>query len=647
MCPVDATIAPTNVLNAIAAAAAAALAARAPASTAPPAEPAAPTAPDDPAWPYAAARSGGMALGPLMAQAQALQNAGRAEAAALLYETWLAHTESTLRHVVCFNWGTVLSALQRDAQAEAAYLEALKAVPGFAPAQLNLGHLLERKGDIEGALAQWQAVEAADPPSTLEHRLHALNNSARMLEMQRRYPEAEALMRRSLALKAAQPDVIQHYVHIRQKQCAWPHDLPAGEVTPNQFLMGTSLLATMGLSDDPALQLLSATRFVNDKVPKPPAVPLHTQMPPRTGRIKIGYLSGDLHMHAVGLLTAELFELHDRSRFEIHAFDWTPDSGMAQRARLMKSWDHHVRLAGVDDTTAARLIAQAGIDVLVDLQGLTNGARPAILGHRAAPVQVSYLGLPGTSALPGVDWILADRYVMPAALLPYCTEKPIYLPHCYQVSDRQREVAPLPPRSRYGLSDDAFVFCSFNNNHKFTPEMFGAWMRILAQVPGSVLWLLADNDTARNNMLRVAGEHGIAPERLVFAPRVAPAEYLARFALADVMLDTFPFNAGTTASDALWMGTPIVTRAGRTYISRMAGSLLNAIGLPDLVTDNLADYEKLAVTLGRNPARVASCKRYLAEHGRTSPLFDMPQVVRDIEAAFERLATEARAGGGV
>ena len=595
---------------------------------------------------FAQARSGQLPLPALMEQAQTLQNSGRVALAAELYGVWLAHTETHLRHVVCFNWGTVLSALQRDTEAEAAYREALKAVPGFAPANLNLGHLCERKGETETALALWREVHDADPPASAEHRLHALNNAARLLETVRRYPESEAMMARSLTLKAAQPDVIQHYVHIRQKQCAWPHDKPVGEVTPNQFLMGTSLLAAMGLTDDPALQLLSATRFVHEKVPKPPAVPLHALMPPRSGKVKIGYLSGDLHMHAVGLLTAELFELHDRSRFEIWAFDWTPDSGMPQRQRLMKAWDHHVRLGGVDDTTAARLIAQAGIDVLVDLQGLTNGARPAILGHRAAPVQVSYLGLPGTSALPGVDWMLADRYVMPPELLPYCTEKPIYLPNCYQVSDRQREVAPRPPRAKYGLRDEQFVFCSFNNNHKFTPEMFGAWMRILAGVPGSVLWLLADNDTARDNMLRVAAEHGITPDRLVLAPRVAPAEYLARFQLADVMLDTFPFNAGTTASDALWMGTPIVTRSGRTYISRMAGSLLHAIGLPDLVTDTLADYERLAITLGRNPARVASYKRYLAEHGRSSPLFDLPQTVRDIEAQFERLALAERRAQG-
>jgi predicted O-linked N-acetylglucosamine transferase (SPINDLY family) len=593
-----------------------------------------------------AARSGAMPLPELLERANALQAAGQPEASAALYDAWLAHSSSPLRHVAGFNWGAVLSQLGRNDQAEAAYRLALEAQPGFAPAHLNLGHLCERRGDVEGALAHWRAVYEGEHAPAQEHLLHALNNAARLLEIQRRYPEAEALMRRSLEVKAGQNDVIQHYVHIRQKQCAWPHYLPVGEVTPNQLLMGTSLLATMGLSDDPALQLLSSVRFVHEKVPKPPAVPLHKQTPPRTGKVKIGYLSGDLHMHAVGLLTPELFELHDRSRFEIWAFCWTPESTQPvfrrQRERILKAMDHHVRLAGVDDTTAARLIAQAGIDVLVDLQGLTAGARPAILGHRAAPVQVSYLGLPGTSALPGVDWMLADRFVMPAELLPYCTEKPIYLPHCYQVSDRQREVAPMPTRAQYGLPEDVFIFGSFNNNHKFTPEMFAAWMRILAQVPNSILWLLADNDTARQNMQAAAAAQGIAPERLHFAPRVSPAEYLARFQLIDLMLDTFPFNAGTTASDALWMGTPMVTRAGRTYISRMAGSLLNAIGLPDLVTENLADYEKLAVTLGRNPVRVQSIRRYLAEHGRSSPLFDLPQIVRDIESEFERLALAAR-----
>ena len=590
-----------------------------------------------------------LSLAALMERATLLQAAGQAVEAEQLYGRWIAGSQSPMRHVACFNRGTLLSGLQRDPEAEACYLQALELTPGFAPAQLNLAHLMERRGEVAVALALWGSVFDNDANSQ-EHRLHALNNSARMLETQRRYAESEALMKRSLEIKAAQFDVIQHYVHIRQKQCAWPPYEPVGAVTSNQMLLGTSLLATMGISDDPAVQLLAAQRFVHDKVPKPPPVPLHTTVTHpggkpgggRTGRIRIGYLSGDLHMHAVGLLTPELFELHDRSRFEVFGFCWTPESAQPQRLRILKALDHLVRLGGVDDHTAAKLIAQAGIDVLVDLQGLTNGARPAILGHRPAPVQVSYLGLPGTSALPGVDWMLADRYVMPPELLPYCTEQPIYLPHCYQVSDRQREVGARPTRASLNLPEDAFVYCSFNNNHKFTAEMFAAWMRILHAVPGSVLWLLADNDTARENLLRQADAHAVARDRLVFAPRAAPPDYLARFQLADLMLDTFPFNAGTTASDALWMGLPILTRSGRTYISRMAGSLLHAVGLPDLITDSLPAYERLAVDVGRHPLRAASYKRYLNEHGRSSPLFDMPQLARDIETEFERLALAAR-----
>lgn len=590
-----------------------------------------------------------LTLAQAMERAQALQAGGDLDGAIALYADWIERSPAPLKQVACFNWGTLLSLAHREADAEAAYRRALELDPAFAPAMLNLGHLQERRGDADGALATWaQAVECTTPPTdaNIEHHLHALNNAARLLEHLKRLPEAEKLMVRSLTVKAAQYDVIQHYVHIRQKQCAWPFYAPVGEVTQNQMLVGTSALAMMGISDDPALQLMAALRFASERAPKPPAVPLHTQVPPRDRsrdpRIRIGYLSGDLHHHAVGLLIPELIELHDRSRFEVWAFCWTPESASPQRQRLLKAFDHHVRLAGVDDVTAAKLISQAGIDVLVDLQALTSGARPGILGQRPAPVQVSYLGLPGTSGLPGVDWLIADDYTMPPELERYCTEKAIRLPGCYQVSDRRREEAPVPPRSRYGLPDDAFVYCSFNNNHKFTPEVYGAWMRILKGVPGSLLWLLADNAAAKANMQREAEGAGVDPARLVFAPRVSPAEYLARFRCADLMLDTHPFNAGTTASDALWMGLPIVTWSGRTYISRMAGSLLTAVGLPDLITESLPAYEKLAIELGRRPARVASYRRYLAEQGRASPLFDVPRIVREIETAFERLFQETR-----
>ncbi len=587
------------------------------------------------------ARSGNMALTELMRAAEALTQSGQVAAAADLYQTWITHTVSSMQHVACFNWGTLLGSLSRHVEAERAYRRALALSADFLHARLNLGHQLEHLGRPGDALAEWKIVNEASN-AALELRLHALNNMARLHEQERRYDDAEICMRASLTLKAAQSDVIQHYVHLRQKKCAWPVYEPVGAVTQNQLLTGTSALAMLGASDDPALQLLAAQRFVFERVPKPPALPFHASGAKREGKIRVGYLSGDLHMHAVGLLSVELFELHDRKRFEVHAFSWSRDDGTPLRNRLRAAIEHYHPIAALDDASAARLIAAHGIDVLVDLQGLTNGARPAIVGMRPAPVQVSYLGLPGTCGLPGVDWIIADRFVMPPELLPYMTEQPIYVPHCYQVSDRKREAAPVPDRATYGLPQDAFVFCSFNNSFKFTPELFDTWLRILSQVPGSVLWLLADNEWAHANLLRRADEQGVARERLILAPRVAPADYLARFQLADLMLDTFPYNAGTTASDALWMGLPIVTWSGRSYISRMAGSLLHAVGLPDLVTNSLADYERLAVQLGANPRRVSSYKRFLAEHGRQSKLFDVPGLVRDIECEFERLALEHR-----
>ncbi|WP_077037407.1 hypothetical protein [Pelomonas sp. KK5] len=601
----------------------------------------------------AAARSGQMELGVLMERTNTLQAAGLGEAAALLYQNWIAATPSPFRHVACFNWGTLLGNLKKHAQAEQAYRIALTMAPKFAHARLNLGHQLEHLGRQEEALAEWQGVvedespklgaHPEEQPDTLELVLHALNNAARLLETLKRYDQAQALMRRSLELKPTQGDVTQHYVHIRQKQCDWPVYQPVGEVTHNQLLCNTSLLAMLSETDDPALQLMTAQRFVHEKVVKYTEAPYHKRHgKAREGRIKVGYLSGDLCMHAVGLLTAELFELHDRERVETFAFSWSREDGTPLRARIKNSIEHYVSLHGVEDERAARLIAEAGIDVLVDLQGLTSGARPNILAYRPAPIQVGYLGLPATSALPGVDWIIADRFVMPPEYLPYCTEKPIYLPDCYQVSDRKREVGPTPTRAANGLPEDAFVFCTFNNNHKYSHEMFACWMRVLHEVPGSVLWLLADNEWAKANMLRVAAENGVDAARLVFAPRAQPPDYLARFQLADLFLDSFPYNGGTTASDCLWMGTPILTRSGRSYISRMAGSLLTAVGLPDLVTFSLPEYEQRAVQIGRNPGRAASYKRYLREQGRSSRLFDLPAIVRSIEDEFERLALQHR-----
>ena len=602
--------------------------------------------PGSAADPFELAASGRLSLDAVMALAGQWQQQGQLAAAALLYQRWIERSDSPLRHVACFNWGTLLAALQQHERAAHAYRLALAQQPGFAHARVNLGHEFEHLGDDERALAEWRGVWALPSGAagvTRELRLHAINNVARLLERQRRYDEAERAMADSLVFEPAQPDVLQHYVHIRQKQCAWPVYRPVGRVTQNQLLMGTSALAMLSASDDPALQLLAAHRFVADKVERITAAPLFTRRRRPQGRIRLAYLSGDFCMHAMGLLIPELLELHDRSRFEVTGYCFSREDGTPLRQRLIRAMDRHVRIHDLDDAAAARRIADDDIDILVDLQGLSSGARPGILGRRPAPVQVGYLGLPATSAVPGVDHMIADPYVMQPDYERFCTERPMVVPHCYQICDRQREVAPVPGRTQCGLPEDAFVFCAFNNTHKFTPEVFGLWMSILREVPDSVLWLLADNPWAERNLRSAASDAGVDPARLIFAPRVAPPEYLARFAVADLFLDTFPYNAGATASDVLWMGTPIVTRSGRTYISRMAGSLLTNVGLPELITETPEDYRALAVALGRDRERVRGYKRYLADEGRRSTLFDIPARVRDIEAGFVTLLEQSNA----
>ncbi|MDD2545793.1 MAG: tetratricopeptide repeat protein [Burkholderiaceae bacterium] len=580
-----------------------------------------------------------LTLSELVSRADPLAQQGRAEEAIALYQQWLACSKDPLRFVALFNLGVLLGAAGRSEAAQAAYRQALDIHPHLHQARLNLGHQLEVHGTVEEALAEWHKVlDSFAPPAPSDKvlLLHALNNIARVLEGARRFDEAEAMMLRSLQVDPDQSAVLHHYVHLRQKQCEWPVYRTMGEITVNKQLMATSALAMLAAHDDPAWQLLAAREFVHEKIQAPaPRKPMQPRLPGQ--RIKIGYLSGDLCMHAVGLLTVELFELHDRERFEVYGFCWSRDDGSPLRARIVRALDHHVRIAGLDDAAAAALIEAQGIDILVDLQGLTSGARPNILAYRPAPLQISYLGLPGTSGMPSIDYIVADAYVYPPELEPYMTEKPLRLPRCYQVSDRQRAVGPSLCRRDCGLPEHQFVFAAFNNNYKFTPELFAAWMRVLSAVPDSVLWMLSDNPWAEKNLKREAQLHGVQPERLIFSGRALPTEYMARLQLPDLFLDTFPYNAGTTANDILWMGSPILTLSGRSYISRMCGSLLSAVGLPDLITTDLAEYERKAVQLGRNPRMVQTYKRYLAEHRHQTDLFNVPQLVRDLEAGFMAL----------
>ncbi len=468
-----------------------------------------------------------------------------------------------------------------------------------------------------------------------------VNSMGRLLEETRKYDAAEQKLLTSLQADPTQSKVIQHWVHLRQKQCKWPVYTEVENLSYGEMLKATSPLAMLAASGDPGMQLAVATRFIKERVDL--RVPDLTKSKKYSHeRIRIGFLSSDLCMHAVSQMTVELFELLDRKQFEVYGFCWSREDGSQFQSRVVKSFDHYVRIAGMDDATAASTILGHEIDVLIDLHGLTSGARPNILSFRPAPVQVTYLGFAGTSGHPCIDYIIADRFLIPDAEIPFYSEAPLYLPEVYQCSDRNRFVSQSPTRKECGLPDDKFVFFSHNNNYKFNEEVFSSWMRILHRVPDSVLWLLEDNQWAQASLRESAQRHNVDPTRLIFAPRVAPNEYLARFAAADLFLDTYPCNAGATANDVLWMGLPILTRSGRAFASRMAGSLLTSLGLPELITSDIPQYEARAVELATNPEMFSELKEKLTKARKTSALFDMPRFVRHFEDAIKSTVTASK-----
>lgn len=587
---------------------------------------------------FAIAGQGKLPIVDLFNAAARLTDAGHPDISISLYRAWLSATGSPLAYAVNFNLGVLLANALQDAEAEAAYRAAIEQKKDFIEGHMNLGTLLERNKREEEALAMWRAVLTfvnMAVPADQAFYVQALNNLGRLLEIRKDYPEAEAMLTLSLKQNPEQPNVMTHWVHLRQKQCKWPVYSTAIGIKEKKMIEGTSALAMLSVTDDPALQLETSRRYVKEKV-LASARHLSEKRSYGHDKIRIGYLSSDFCSHAVSILTAELYGMHDRSKVEVYGFCWSHEDGSPIRARVINGFDHHVRIVGMTDEQAAILIRSHEIDILVDLHGLTLGARHNILTHRPAPLQVTWLGFPGPTGLPEVDYVIADPFVLPPELEPFFTEKPLHMPQCFQVNDRQRAIGPRPTRQDCGLPDGAFVFCAFNNNFKFSPEVFGAWMRILKRVPDSVLWITADNEVVRENLRKEAGKHGVPSGRIYFAGRVPPADYLARYQVADLFLDTFPFGAGTTASDALWAGLPLLTYTGHVFASRMAGSLLQAVGLPELITYSLKDYENKAVELAQERARVDAMKKHLDENRMECALFDTPRFVRDLEDLYRK-----------
>jgi protein O-GlcNAc transferase len=370
---------------------------------------------------------------------------------------------------------------------------------------------------------------------------------------------------------------------------------------------------------------------------------------PRGDKIRIGYLSADFRQHPVAFLTAEMFELHDRSRFHVTAYSYGPNDGTPMRQRLEHAFDSFVEVGKESIETVAKRIHADGTDILVDLTGHTQESRSAIMALRPAPVQVNYLGFPGTMGADFIDYMIADRFTVPPEMRKHYTEEIVWLPDCFQANDGLRPRPPAPARQACELPATGFVFCCFNQTFKILPDVFDVWCRLLKEVPGSVLWLAATHPQAEANLRAEAQARGVDPARLVMAPLMNRDPHLGRLQCADLFLDTLPFNAGTTCSDALWMGLPVVTCAGDAFASRMAGSLLTAIGAPELITYNLDDYFRLARDLARDPARYAAVRRKIAVNRDAAPLFDTRRFVANLERAYidmlQRRGEERNSGG--
>jgi len=570
----------------------------------------------------------------------ALQSLKKHEAALASYDRALALRPAYPEALN--NRGNALQELHRLAEAIASYDRALQFNPTFALAHANRGNVLRALGRASEALECYDRALQIWPDFP-----DALNNRVLVLHDLKRYDEAIVSAERLMTVKPNQPYGAGLLLAARLHCCDWTGFAPLSAAIADGVMRGERVdmpLTNMWHTASPAVQLQCARTFAAAEYPALDAPAASPARAPHE-RIRLVYLSHDFFQHTVAMLVAELFELHDRSCFEVSGVAYGPDDGSEMRARLRAGFDRFIDVAAASDQEAADEIRRLDADIVVDLTGFTTGYRPRILAHRPAPIQVNYLGYPGTLGTTYHDYILADCHVVPERLDAFFTEKVVRLPDTYMVNDRKRRLAGEPPtRAAAGLPETGFVFCSFNNAFKILPDVFDVWMRLLQAVPGSVLWLLDNHPSAAANLQREAARRGVEPARLVFAPRVPVERHVARHRLADLFLDTFPYGSHTTGNDALWAGLPLLALSGETFASRVSGSLLKAVGLPELIAESLADYESLAMALASAPARLAALRQKLERQRTAAALFDTPRFCRHIEAAFTAIHERRRRG---
>ncbi|WP_297506255.1 N-acetylglucosamine transferase [uncultured Caulobacter sp.] len=594
----------------------------------------------------------GASLADVITVAAQLGQDGQPALADQAYKVWIRfNPEHPQLCVALFNRSILQAALGDNAGAAASLEQAVTINPDFMPAYVNLGGLQERAGLQEQAIATWEAGANRSVVASgvgVGYAFTCLKQIARLLGEMHQPARAEIALQRAADLEPQAMDVVGQLVANRLAQCKWPALQPNERLSRETLLRGVNPLSIAAYADDPLLHLAAGAAFIEREAKVTPeqirADRRDAPIDLAGRRPRIGYISSDLRDHAVGYLMAELFEVHDKSKVEVFAYYCGPESSDGLNTRIRAAVEHFTDIRPMSDDEAVQRIVDDGIDILVDVNGHTRDARTAVFARRPAPILVNWLGYPGSMGSDYHHYIIADPWIIPEDMELYYSEAVRRLP-CYQPNDRRRKVAETAPsRAEAGLPEDGFVFCCFNGTQKITPHVFDRWMEILKRTPGSVLWLL-DNNPETNARLRDAAEaRGVDRMRLVFAPKLQNAIHLARYRLADLFLDTTPYGAHTTASDALWMGVPVLTWPGRSFASRVCGSLVRSAGLPELVVDSARAYVETAVEIGADRARAQALRAKLEAQRDTCVLFDMDLLAGKLEDLYAEMIAEHQAG---
>lgn len=592
--------------------------------------------------------AGGLPIEELLVTAQSLAP----DEARQLYQVWISfNKEHPLLFIAHFNCSTLMQQLGDEQGGEAELKAALALKPDFAPACINLGSSYERRGLAKEAIEQWRdGLErmSAVTPDAVSYKVTLMKQISRILADNQTLEAAETMLTQCLELAPEARDVTEQYVAARLSQCKWPMAPEGGKFTRRSLVSKLHPLSVCAYTDDPLFQLAASDRYVRTMAPIEDRT---TRFDRRTApidpkrKLRIGYVSSDLRHHAVGYLMVNFFEEHDRSDFEVFAYYTGIKADDPIQARIKACVDHWRDIRGVSDDEAAARIAEDGIDILVDVNGHTRDARLGVFARRPAPIQVNWLGYPGTMGSSFHHYIVADDWTIPDYAEAWYSEKVLRLP-CYQPNDRKRIVDDkIPTRADFGLPDNAFVFCCFNASHKFTRFTFDRWMEILKATDNSVLWLLDYSPETNQRLREQAAARGVDGSRLVFAPKLPNPRHLARYPLADLFLDSVPYGAHTTASDALWMGVPVLTWSGRCFASRVCGSLLRAAGLPDMVCNTPEDFVARAIHLaGKGIGELEIVKQRLIANRDTCTLFDVAKLSRALEDLYRQMRADYIAG---